>query len=669
MATVAQDHIVRRRLEVRGIVQGVGFRPFVSRLARKLGLDGWVRNDAAGVTIEVEGDVACIERLARGLSDEAPPLARIDGIALAECAPERAGSGFAILDSGGGRAATAIGPDSAICGDCLSEMLDPRNRRYRYAFINCTNCGPRYTITRRLPYDRAFTSMTAFAQCKPCLAEYHSLRDRRFHAEPNACPTCGPRLAFLDGHGEPVADVDVVAEAIARLRRGDILAIKGLGGFHLACDARNAASVARLRARKAREEKPFAVMVANVASARTWTEIATAERTLLEARERGIVLLEKRHAADDLLAGVAPGLAWLGVMLPYAPLHYLLFHEAAGRPVGAGWLEAAQELTLVMTSANPGGEPLVTGNDEAVARLAGIADGFLVHDRDIVVGCDDSVLRALPERGPTQRQFVRRARGYTPRAIRLATAGPAVVALGGHFKNTVCVTRGDEAFVSQHIGDLDNAPTCRALDAAVAHLTAILDVRPEIVAHDLHPDFYSTRFAARLGARWGVPTQAVPHHQAHIAAVVAEHRWQGTMLGLALDGVGMGSDGGAWGENCSMWTAHAASVSAGCARSVCPAAIAPHANHGAWVRRHSRSRAVVTRSRRGMPMKRRRQRSRRCSRGGSTHRRRAAWGAGSTLRRVSSTSSGEWRSKGRRPCCWKGSPSVMARSRPIHRCT
>ncbi len=426
-------------------------------------------------------------------------------------------------------------------------MLDPRDRRYRYAFINCTNCGPRYTITRRLPYDRAFTSMSAFAQCDTCLGEYRSLRDRRFHAEPNACPACGPKLAFLDAKGEPVADADAVAEAIARLLNGDILAIKGVGGFHLACDARNAASVARLRARKAREEKPFAVMVANVASAREWAAIATAERALLEARERGIVLVRKLRATDDLLAGVAPGLAWLGVMLPYAPLHYLLFHEAAGRPDGTGWLEAAQDLVLVMTSANPGGEPLVTGNDEAVARLAGIADAFVVHDRDIVVGCDDSVLRALQEKGAAEYQFVRRARGYTPRAIKLAAAGPPVVALGGYFKNTICVTRDDEAFVSQHIGDLDNAPTCRALDAAVAHLTAILGVRPEVIAHDLHPDFYSTRHAARLGAKWGVPVRAIQHHHAHIAAVVAEHQWTGPVLGLALDGVGLGPDGSAWG--------------------------------------------------------------------------------------------------------------------------
>jgi hydrogenase maturation protein HypF len=341
--------------------------------------------------------------------------------------------------------------------------------------------------------------------------------------------------------------VDPVAETWAQIARGKIVAVKGLGGFHLACDARNAEAVASLRARKAREEKPFAVMVANVASARQWAQTTPTEEATLESPERGIVLLRKHPRCDVELQGVAPGLAWLGVMLPYTPVHYLLFHEAAGRPDGTGWLDTAQQLVLVMTSANPCGEPLVTGNDEAMARLAGIADGYLVHNRDIVVGCDDSVLRAVPGAAAASFQFVRRARGYTPRAIRLPAAGPPVLALGGHFKNTVCVTRGDEAFVSQHVGDLDNAPTCKALDAAVAHLTSILDVEPQIIAHDLHPDFYSTRHAARLAAQWGVPTRPVQHHHAHIAAIVAEHRLRGPVLGLALDGVGLGQDGGAWG--------------------------------------------------------------------------------------------------------------------------
>ena len=532
---------------MRGIVQGVGFRPFVYRLARELALDGWVRNDAAGVTIEVQGDAAGIARLARRVREDAPAQARVDSVALRECAPEDPGTGFAILESGGGRAGTAIGPDSAICADCLGDMFDPGNRRYRYAFTNCTGCGPRYTITHRLPYDRSMTSMAAFLQCGRCLDEYRSPLDRRFHAEPNACADCGPELRILDASGRLLDNVDPVAATWARIARGEIVAVKGLGGFHLVCDARNAQAVATLRERKAREEKPFAVMVANVASARQWTQTTPADEATLEAVERGIVLLRKHAGCDEALEGVAPGLAWLGTMLPYTPLHYLLFHEAAGRPDGTAWLAQVQQPVLVMTSANPGGEPLVTGNAEAVARLAGIADAFLVHDRDIVVGCDDSVLRSAPGAAAASFQFVRRGRGYTPRAIRLAAAGPSVLALGGHFKNTICVTRGDEAFVSQHLGDLDNAPTCEALDAAVAHLTSILKVEPRIIAHDLHPDFYSTRHAARLAAQWGVPTRPVQHHHAHIAAIVAEHRLPGPVLGLALDGVGLGSDGGAWG--------------------------------------------------------------------------------------------------------------------------
>ena len=534
---------VRRRIAVRGIVQGVGFRPFVYRLARELALDGWVMNDATGVTVEVEGGAAHVEALIRRLSAEAPALARVHEVWFHECLPEPGQRGFAIRESGGGRAATAIGPDSAICTDCLAELFDPADRRYRYPFVNCTNCGPRYTITRQLPYDRRMTSMAAFAQCPHCLAEYRSPLDRRFHAEPNACPTCGPHLALLDAKGSACGSGDPIADVVARLKQGEIVAIKGLGGFHLACNARDAAAVARLRERKAREEKPFAVMVANIASAAHWAIASPAERELLQSRERPIVLLEKRDSVDERLAGVAPGLAWLGTMLPYTPLHYLLFHEAAGRPVGIGWLDDPHDLILVMTSANPGGEPLVTGNDEALARLGGIADALLVHDRDIVVRCDDSVVRATPT-GP---QFIRRARGYTPRAIRLAAGGPSVVALGGYFKNAVCVTRGDEAFVSQHVGELDNAPTSKALVEAVEHLVAILEVEPQLVAHDLHPNFFSTRHALRLAREWGVPKRAVQHHHAHIASVLAEHRVDGPALGLALDGVGLGTDGAAWG--------------------------------------------------------------------------------------------------------------------------
>ena len=389
----APPSLVRRRLEVRGIVQGVGFRPFVYRLAEELDLDGWVRNDAEGVTIEVEGEASRVERMVARVGADAPGRARIDRIAQSECRPTRRARGFAILESGGGRNTTAIGPDSAVCPDCLAELFAPRDRRYRYAFTNCTNCGPRYTITRGLPYDRALTSMAPFAPCANCAAEYASPRDRRFHAEPNACPACGPRLSLLDAAGAQISEGDPVTATLARLVRGEIVAIKGLGGFHLACNAHDAAAVARLRARKSREEKPFAVMMAGDASVRRYAAVTLTERALLESPERPVVLLKKLRGSDADLDGVAPGLAWIGAMLPYTPLHYLLFHEAAGRPEGTGWLDAAQDLALVMTSANPGGEPLVTNNDEALLRLSGIADAFLVHDRAIVVRCDDSVVR------------------------------------------------------------------------------------------------------------------------------------------------------------------------------------------------------------------------------------------------------------------------------------
>jgi hydrogenase maturation protein HypF len=528
------------------VVQGVGFRPFVHRLAHELALAGWVNNDGAGVTIEVEGASASIDSMAQRLRQDAPPLARIDSIALRDCEP-RVQAGFSIVDSSRGGVATAIGPDSAICGECLAELFDPADRRYRYAFINCTNCGPRYTITRSLPYDRATTSMAPFKQCRECAAEYGAPAHRRFHAEPNACPRCGPRLVLVDASGVEIVVADTIAETVTRLLRGEIIAIKGLGGFHLACDARNQGAVARLRARKARDEKPFAVMALNVASLSSLATVTDAERALLDSPERPIVLLRKQERVDECLRSVAPGLAWLGAMLPYTPLHYVLFHEAGRRPDGVAWLEAAHELVLVMTSANPGGEPLVIDNDEGIQRLSSIADALLVHDRAIVTRCDDSVLRASADRNAAGFQFVRRARGYTPRAIKLSRSGPSVVALGGYFKNAICVTRGDEAFVSQHIGDLDNAPTCNALIEAVEHLTSTLEVVPQIIAHDMHPDFFSTRHAAWLAQSHGIPHCGVQHHHAHIAAVIAEHGVTGPVIGLALDGVGLGTDGEAWG--------------------------------------------------------------------------------------------------------------------------
>lgn len=529
---------VCRRIRVRGQVQGVGFRPFVYRLAQELDLAGWVRNDGEGVDIEAQGAADAVEALIARLETDAPPLASVAAVEVVEAPPGDA-RGFEIKVSLHGTAITSVTPDSATCSDCLAELFDPANRRWRHAFVNCTHCGPRYTVTRRLPYDRPNTSMAEFAMCPACRREYEDPSDRRFHAQPNACPECGPRLALRDGEGGPLAVDDSIAETLARLQRGEIVAIKGLGGYHLACDATNAAAVARLRQRKNREEKPFAVMFANAASVAPYADLDEAERALLESRERPVVLLRKRAGCDEQLAGVAPGLGELGAMLPCTPIQYLLFHEAAGRPAGTEWLAVPQRLTLVMTSANPGGEPIVREDDEALARLQDIAGAWLMHDRAIVTRVDDSVVRAG--------QFIRRARGYTPQAIKLAKSGPSVLATGGFLKNTICLTRGDEAFLSQHIGDLDNAPTCRALEETAQRMMALLEIAPERVAHDLHPDFHGTRFAADFARGRGLKTVAVQHHHAHIAAVAAEHRATGPLLGLALDGVGMGADQGIWG--------------------------------------------------------------------------------------------------------------------------
>ena len=516
----------RSRIRVRGLVQGVGFRPHVYGLARRLGLSGWVLNDADGVLLEVEG--AAAGRFAEALRADAPPLARIESVEVEPRPPTGEDRAFVIRDSrSGGAVTTAITADAAVCPACLQELFDPADRRYLYPFLNCTHCGPRYTITRRLPYDRPQTAMAAFPMCTACAAEYHDPGDRRFHAQPVACPSCGPHLSMP------------VAEIAARLVAGEILAVKGLGGFHLACDAGNAAAVARLRRAKQRDSKPFAVMVANLASAETLAEVGAEEARLLAGHTRPIVLLRRRTGGPPLAPEVAPNLAWLGVMLPYTPLPYLLFHALAGAPAGTAWLDAPQPAVLVMTSANPGGEPLVIDGAEARRRLAGIADATVDHDRAIVVRCDDSVVRVVGG-APLP---VRRARGTVPVPIRLAEPMPPVLALGGHLKTAVCVTRGADAFLSQHIGDLDNAATVAFLEETVAHLLNILEVAPVAVAHDLHPDFASTRLAERLG----VPTIPVQHHHAHVAAVLAEHGVAGPAVGLALDGFGLGEDGGAWG--------------------------------------------------------------------------------------------------------------------------
>ncbi len=564
-----------RLIRVRGLVQGVGFRPYVWRLAKELGLQGWVRNDSGGVTIAVDGEKVA-EFLDR-LPKELPRLARVDAIdeiggAEIGDGPRFSGllAGFSIIESVHGEVGTAIGPDAALCLDCIADMCDPQNRRWRYAFTTCTHCGPRYTVSRRIPYDRAQTSLAAFPLCQACGTEYTSPVDRRFHAETTCCPACGPQLSLLDATGQALPG-DPLAVALQLLRSGELLAIKGLGGFHLACDARNAEAVAELRRRKQREEKPFAVMGLNATSVAACARISATELALLQSAAAPIVLCPK---AGSELPGVAPDLALLGVMLPATPLHLLLWHEAAGRPAGTDWLQAPNDLLLVMTSANPHGEPLVIANDEALARLAGsagqIADAFLMHNRDIVVRCDDSVVRAAETEDKTGKAgdrprlnkaknrglslvlqdspaFIRRARGYTPLPIQLASDGPVVLALGGYLKNTICIMKGRQAFLSQHIGSLDNASAIAFLEETTSHLLGILDVQPALIAHDLHPDFQSTHLALRLAAERGIPAVAVAHHHAHIAAICAEHAVNEPILGLAIDGVGLGPDAGLWG--------------------------------------------------------------------------------------------------------------------------
>ncbi len=511
----------RLRVRVRGTVQGVGFRPYVYGLAQRYELGGFVFNDAEGVLIEIEG--ARVPEFIRALRREAPLLARIDAVET-EAAPPSGETHFAIAASGKGRVTTPIAADAATCERCLGDLFDPSSRFHLYPFVNCTHCGPRYTLTRRLPYDRINTSMAAFAMCADCAGDYRDPADRRFHAEPIACPNCGPKLSHS------------IDDILAAVIEGRIVAIKSLGGFQLLCDARNERAVAGLRARKNRDAKPFAVMVSSIASVHGIAEGDAIERQLLASVERPIVLLKSRHR---LAVSVAPGLAHLGVMLPYTPLHHLLFHAAAGKPDGRAWQDEPCDLVLVATSANPGGEPLVIDDDDARRRLGGIADLVVTHDRAIVIRADDSVATVI-DGAPA---LIRRARGYAPRPIRLAREVPPILAVGGHLKATVTVTRGREAFVSQHIGDLDSAESIRYFEQTVAHMLDFLDVEPVAVAHDRHPDFASTRFAE--GQPW--PSIPIQHHHAHVGAIAAEYGVEGPLLGLVLDGFGYGENGANWG--------------------------------------------------------------------------------------------------------------------------
>jgi hydrogenase maturation protein HypF len=516
---------VRRvRLRVRGLVQGVGFRPHVWRLARRDNLTGFAFNDQDGVLLEVQGNV---DAFMDDLVAEAPPLARIDDV---EFEPQPFVSGerdFNIHNSEQhGPVRTAITPDVAICDACLKELFDPLNRRHLYPFITCTHCGPRFTITHHLPYDRATTALAEFLLCDACAAEYADPADRRFHAETTCCPRCGPQL-------------DTPLEAIgAQIRAGGIVALKGLGGFHLVCDARDNAAVNRLRARKRRDGKPFAVMVTNLATARRFAAVDDLSARLIVDRARPIVILPARTEAP-LADGVSNGLSSAGLFLPYTPLHWLAIWELLGRPEGLDWLGSINDLALVATSANVSGEPIVIDGADARRRLDGVADMVVDHNREIVTRTDDSVVRVVAG-APA---FVRRARGFTPTPIRLVRKLPSIVALGAELKTTITITRDDEAFVSQHIGDLDTSAARGFLEETLRHMLSILDVEPAAIACDLHPDFPTSRLANELGA----PVIPVQHHHAHVGALAAEHHIEEPLLGLSLDGFGLGADGTAWG--------------------------------------------------------------------------------------------------------------------------
>lgn len=519
---------LRRRFTVRGVVQGVGFRPFVWTLASRLSLAGTVRNTSGAVLIEVEGPETALAEFGRALEADAPRLARIDSVETAE--RELAGEpGFSIVES---QAVAGeyqpIAPDAATCPDCVADILDPENRRHRYPFTNCTNCGPRFTIIEDVPYDRPLTTMRRFAMCAACRREYEDPADRRFHAQPNACPVCGPRLWFARPDGTEVAG-DAVELATRALRRGEILALKGLGGFQLSCDAADGAAVQRLRERKRRPQKPFAVMVADLEAARELCAVSADEEAALAGTTRPVVLLRLRTDGGrrTLAPSLAPGLHELGVMLPYTPLHHLLLRSFGG--------------PLVMTSGNVTEEPIAKDNAEGIARLGSIADAFLLHDRDIYARYDDSVVRVVEG----SERVIRRARGYCPLPVRIG-GGAQVLALGAHLKNTFTVLKDGNAFAGPHIGDLDNPKTFEHHHEALETYLRLFRANPEAVAADLHPDYASTRMAEDWWDRGARPVR-VQHHHAHIASVMAEHGLRGRVIGVAFDGVGYGPDGSIWG--------------------------------------------------------------------------------------------------------------------------
>lgn len=523
-----------RHIHVTGVVQGVGFRPFIYGLARRYALTGWVMNTSAGVEIEVQGEADALDAFTRAITAEAPPLSRVERVTVS-AAQANGYTAFEIRPSAAQTGAyQPISPDVATCDECLAEVFDPANRRYRYAFTNCTNCGPRFTIIRDIPYDRPATTMAGFEMCPDCRAEYENPLDRRFHAQPNACPVCGPQLELRPSAAHPLPGwADLPADPIEAARtlivRGRVVAIKGLGGYHLACDATNAAAVRLLRERKGRAAKPFAIMVPDLATARQLCVLDPAGEQALTVRERPIVLLPWRAGAP-VAAEVAPGLNELGVMLPYTPLHHLLLEPAPGFPPA-----------LVMTSGNFSEEPIATQDDDALARLAPLCDAFLLHNRPIHIRCDDSVVRPVAGRIVP----LRRSRGYAPYPVPLPFQVPPLLATGAELKNTFCLARDRSAFMSQHIGDLANYDALRSYEHSVEHLSRLYRVEPQIIAHDAHPDYGATRYAMARPE----PKIAVQHHHAHLASCLAEHgipRGE-PAIGVIFDGTGLGPDGAIWG--------------------------------------------------------------------------------------------------------------------------
>ncbi len=549
------------KIHITGIVQGVGFRPFVYGLATRYALTGWVRNTSAGVDIEVDGDREMIDNFLNAMKAELPPLARMDRFDVTWQDPSGF-TAFEIIHSEAVEGAfQPISPDVSICPDCLRELFDPNDRRYRYPFINCTNCGPRFTIITDIPYDRPNTTMAGFSLCPDCAAEYQNPLDRRFHAQPVACPVCGPKvwLETTDNRQQTTNGDDAIRQAQQWLVQGKIIAIKGLGGFHLACDATNAAAVIELRNRKLRVDKPFALMMPDIETVERHCFLSVAERELLEARQRPIVLL-RRRSDSPIAAETAPQQDTLGVMLPYTPLHYLLLTSGTGVQPSFSTLPP-----LVMTSGNLSEEPIATDNEEARQRLSGLADAFLMHNRDIHTRCDDSVVRVIgdQEKGDQDVDFskslvpnhpipvylLRRSRGYAPDPIQLPFEVHPTLAVGPELKNTFCLTRDRYAFMSHHIGDMENYETLRSFEDGITHFENLFRIKPEIIAYDLHPNYLSTRYALQRAERDNLPTFGVQHHHAHIAACMAENGLTGErkVIGVSFDGTGYGPDGTIWG--------------------------------------------------------------------------------------------------------------------------